>query len=173
MDVSGLLLELYGRIPPLARHAVDGLDVDQLTERPAPGANPIAWLVWHLARVQDHHIAELLDVEQIWESGEWAPRFGLTADATNTGYGHRPGDVAAVRPERPEVLLEYLAEVDQRTRTMLEDTTAGDLDSIVDRRWDPPVTLGVRLVSVADDCLQHAGQAAYVRGMLERSTRER
>jgi hypothetical protein len=28
--------------------------------------------------------------------------------------------------------------------------------------------MGVRLVSVADDCLQHVGQAAYVRGLLER-----
>jgi hypothetical protein len=173
MDVGGLLLELYGRIPPLAGHAVHGLDVDELTQPPAPGANPIAWLVWHLARVQDDHIAELLDVEQIWETGDWASRFGLTPDATNTGYGHRPDDVAAVRPERPEVLLEYLAEVDRRTRTMLEGVTKDDLDRIVDRRWDPPVTLGVRLVSVADDCLQHAGQAAYVRGMLERSTRGR
>jgi DinB superfamily len=168
MDVSGLLLELYGRIPPLARDAVRGLDVDQLTQSPAPGANPIAWLVWHLARVQDDHIAELLDVGQIWETGDWAPKFGLTADASNTGYGHRPADVAAVRPERPEVLLDYLAAVDQRTTTMLEGVTPDDLDRIVDRRWDPPVTLGVRLVSVADDCLQHAGQAAYVRGMLER-----
>jgi hypothetical protein len=168
MDVSGLLLELYGRIPPLARDTVRGLDVDQLTQSPAPGANPIAWLVWHLARVQDHHIAELLDDEQIWETGDWAAQFGLTPDARNTGYGHRPADVAAVRPERPDVLLDYLAAVDLRTTTMLEGVTPDDLVRIVDRWWDPPVTLGVRLVSVADDCLQHAGQAAYVRGMLER-----
>ena len=168
MDVSGLLLELFGRIPPLAQHAVHGLEVDELTEPPAPGSNPIAWLVWHLARVQDDHIAELLDVEQVWETGDWASRFGLTPDASNTGYGHGPAEVAAVRPERPEVLLEYLAAVDQRTRTMLEGVTPDDLDRVVDRRWDPPVTLGVRLVSIADDCAQHAGQAAYVRGMLER-----
>ncbi len=51
---------------------------------------------------------------------------------------------------------------------MLRDLTPDDLDRVVDRRWDPPVTLGVRLVSVADDCLQHAGQAAYLRGLLGR-----
>jgi len=49
---------------------------------------------------------------------------------------------------------------------MLEGVTGTELDRIVDRRWDPPVTVGVRLVSVADDCLQHAGQAAYARGLL-------
>ena len=46
--------------------------------------------------------------------------------------------------------------------------TDDDLDRIVDTSWDPPVTLGVRLISVLSDDLQHAGQAAFVRGVLER-----
>lgn len=167
MDVAALFLELFGRIPPLARDAIDGVDLATLTKSPSPGANTIAWLIWHSARVQDHHVAELLDGDQIWSSGDWARSFGLDPDPSNTGYGHTPPDVVAVRPERPEVLLEYLDEVDRRTRTMLESVTPAELDRIVDRRWDPPVTLGVRLVSVADDCLQHLGQAAYLRGLLE------
>jgi hypothetical protein len=168
VDVSSLLLELYGRIPPLARNAVSGLDPDQLTTPPAAGANPIAWLVWHLARIQDHHTAQLLEVEQLWVGGDWARRFGLDPDPSNTGFGHTPADVARVRPERPDVLLEYLDAVDGRTRSMLGGLAAADLDRIVDRRWDPPVTMGVRLVSIADDSLQHLGQAAYVRGLLSR-----
>ncbi len=166
VDVAALLLELYGRIPPLVRSAVDGVDLDRLSERPSQASNPIAWLVWHLARVQDHHVAELLAAEQLWVAGNWASRFGLDPDPSNTGYGHSPDEVAAVRPERPAVLLEYLDAVQARTCTMLEQLVATDLDRIVDRRWDPPVTLGVRLVSIADDSLQHAGQAAYVRGVL-------
>jgi hypothetical protein len=166
MDVPSLLLELYGRIPPLARHAVDGVDLKRLTESPSPGTNHIAWLVWHLTRVEDHHIAELLEADQLWVSGDWAQRFGLDPDPSNTGYGHSAEEVAAVQPTGPEVLLEYLDAVDRRTRAMLEGLTAADLDRVVDRRWDPPVTLGVRLVSIADDGLQHAGQAAYLRGLL-------
>lgn len=166
MDVAALLVELYGRIPPLARQAVEGVELDRLTEPPGPGRNPIAWLVWHLSRVQDHHIAELLETPQVWESGDWAGRFGLAPDPHDTGYGHGPDEVAAVRPESAEVLLGYLDAVMARTRSMLQDLTAADLDRIVDRRWDPPVTLGVRLISVADDDIQHAGQAAYVRGLL-------
>ncbi len=166
MDVASVLLELYGRIPPLARHAVDGLGVEQLTARPTPGANPIGWLVWHLARVQDSHVAELLGAEQLWATGDWAGRFGLEPDPADNGYGHSAEEVAAVRPDGPGVLLEYLDAVDARTRSMLEVLVPSDLDRIVDRSWDPPVTLGVRLVSVADDSLQHAGQAAYVRGLL-------
>jgi hypothetical protein len=166
MDVSALLLELYGRIRPLAGQAVEGLDGEALTRRPAPKANTIGWSVWHLARVQDHHISELLGGEQVWVGGDWARGCGLEADPANTGYGHTPEEVATVRPEGPQVLLSYLDAVDARTRDMLEGLEVQDLDRIVDRRWDPPVTLGVRLVSVADDSLQHVGQAAYVRGLL-------
>jgi hypothetical protein len=166
MDVPALLLEIYGRIPPLAEEAVDGLTADQLATAPAPGANTIGWLVWHLARVQDHHVAELTETEQIWTSGDWAKRCGLDPDPNNTGYGHGPEQVLSVRPETPAVLLAYLDAVHQRTTSMLEGLSPDDLDRVVDRRWDPPVTMGVRLVSIADDCMQHAGQAAYVRGIL-------
>ena len=166
MDVAAVYLELYGRIPPLARKAVEGVDLDRLTEPPRPGANTIAWLVWHLTRVEDHHVSELLEADQVWVTDGWAPRFGLEPDPSNTGYGHAPDDVATIRPERPGLLLEYLEAVDARTRTMLRDFTSADLDRVVDRSWDPPVTLGVRLVSIADDSLQHVGQAAYVRGLL-------
>lgn len=167
MDVSALLLELYGRVAPLVRHAVEDLTVDQLGKSPAPGANSIGWLVWHLARVQDHHVAELLDTAQVWVSGDWADRFGLEADPSNIGYGHGAEDVAGVKPDGPQSLLDYLAAVEARTFQMLGDLSPDDLDRIVDHRWDPPVSMGVRLVSVADDSLQHVGQACYLRGLFD------
>jgi hypothetical protein len=166
MDVAGLLLDLYARIPPLAEAAVAGLTREQLARPPAAGTNPIGWLVWHLARVQDSHLAEILDREQVWTEEDWAGRFGLDPDPGDSGYGHTATDVAAVRPDGPDVLVGYLAAVDRRTRAFLHGVVDDDLDRIVDRNWDPPVTLGVRLVSIADDCLQHAGQAAYARGLL-------
>jgi uncharacterized damage-inducible protein DinB len=169
MDISALLLDLYSRTPPIVTGAVEGLDERQLAWAPAPGANSIAWLVWHLTRVQDHHISELLDEEQIWTKGEWAAGYGVDPDPHNTGYGHGPEDIASVRPESAAVLLGYLDVVDARTQRMLEGLSDAELDRIVDKRWDPPVTLGVRLISVADDCLQHGGQAAYVRGLLDRA----
>jgi hypothetical protein len=168
VDVAALLLELYGRIPPLARSAVVGLDAAQLAEQPAPGTNSIGWLVWHLVRVQDDHVAELLGDDQLWASDGWASRFGLDPDRSNTGYAHTDEEVTTIRPDGPDVLLDYLDAVDRRTRGMLAALTPAELDRIVDRRWDPPVTLGVRLVSIADDCLQHVGQAAYLRGLFER-----
>ncbi len=166
MDAAPLLLELFERIPSLVRDTVAGLDEDDLTRAPAPGLNTVGWLIWHLARVQDYYVAGFLDTEQIWAGGTWAARFGLDPDPSNTGYGHSSEEVASVRPEDPDALLDYLDAVDRRTRIMLEALTPDDLDRIVDRQWDPPVTMGARLVSIADDSLQHIGQAAYVRGWL-------
>jgi uncharacterized damage-inducible protein DinB len=166
MDVSDLLLELYGRIDPLAQHAVEDLTADQLHESPAPGVNSIGWLVWHLARVQDHHVSEIVACDQIWMDGDWPSRFGLEPDPGNIGFGHNADDMAGVRPDGPQALLDYLEAVQERTDALIKELTPVELDRIVDRRWDPPVTLGVRLISIADDSLQHVGQAAYLRGLL-------
>jgi uncharacterized damage-inducible protein DinB len=166
MQVSDVYLELFGRIPELATRAVDGLTPEQLVTQFEADTNPIGWLVWHLTRVQDHHVAELLEEPQLWETGDWPSRFGLDADPQNIGYGHKPADVAKVRPDSADVLVEYCDAVHTRTEQFLGALSAKALDRVVDDRWDPPVTLGVRLVSVADDGLQHAGQAAYLRGLL-------
>lgn len=169
MDLADLLLDLYGRVREHVDGILDGLSVEDLSWRPEAGANPIGWLVWHLTRVEDGHIGELLEADQLWVSGDWGPRFGVTSDPGNHGWGHTAEQVAAIRPESVDALREYHAVVAERTDAYLRTVTEADLGTIVDRRWDPPVTLGVRLVSIADDEIQHAGQAAYLKGLLERS----
>jgi uncharacterized damage-inducible protein DinB len=165
MDVDGYLVELYGRLPDLVREAVEGLDQEQLAAAPGEGANTIAWLVWHLTRVQDHHIAEVTDAEQRYLADGWHERFGRGPDPQDHGYGHSAADVASVRGTADD-LIGYHTAVHARTIDYLSDLTPGALDRVVDESWDPPVTLGVRLASLISDCLQHAGQAAYVRGLL-------
>ena len=164
---TSLLSDAFGRIGEGVAMVVDGLSPHELAHRVAPRANTIAWLVWHLTRVQDGHIAELIDgAEQVYVTGDWGPRFGLASDPDDSGYGHSAAEVASVRPTDGDALLDYLDAVTAVTEGYLRGVSAEDLDSVVDRNWDPPVTLGVRLVSVADDCLEHAGQANYVRGLV-------
>ena len=167
MDVNELLLDLYGRVDEHVEQILDGLDPDLLVVSPEPGTNTLAWLVWHLTRVQDATLADLVEEEQLWVTGGWAPRFGLEPDPSDSGYGHTPEQMAAVRPDGVEALAGYFDAVSARTRALLEEWTEEDLDRIVDEAWDPPVTLGVRLISAADDDIQHAGQAKYLRGQLE------
>ena len=168
MNSSDVLNESFGRLPDLVDKAVRGLTPEQLRQAPAEGANTIAWLVWHLTRVQDGHIAELLDAEQVYTAGNWPKKFGLKADPSDTGYGYSAAQVAAVAPESWHVLIDYYSAVHARTVAYLDDLTDDDLDQVVDEAWEPPVTLGVRLVSVYNDDTQHAGQAAYVRGLIDR-----
>jgi uncharacterized damage-inducible protein DinB len=167
MDARDLLLDIFGRVPEEIATAIDGLDAETLTTIPEPGTNSIGWLIWHLTRVEDAHIAELVDEDQVWTTGDWAARFGVEPDPENSGYGHTAEQVAAIRPDSAAALTGYYDAVAARTRTYLGGLTPDALDRIVDERWDPPVTLGVRLVSIVDDEIQHAGQAAYARGLLE------
>ncbi|GIJ55923.1 mycothiol transferase [Virgisporangium aurantiacum] len=168
MNVNDLLLDGFGRLPDLVRSAVEDLDPDDLRWAPGPAANPIGWLVWHLTRVQDSHLAEVVGSRQVYLEGAWSKRFGLEPDPEETGYDHTIEQVHTVHPESADALVEYFDAVHEKTVTFLRGLTPADLDRIVDERWDPPVTLGVRLISVLDDDLEHVGQAAYVRGLLGR-----
>ncbi|MDV9191346.1 DinB family protein [Streptomyces sp. SR27] len=167
MNSAGLLADSFGRVREAVHEAVDGLGDDALAARIDPDANSIAWLVWHLTRIQDDHLADAFDREQLWDADGWRDRFGLPFPKRATGYGQTRAQVGAVRASG-ELLLGYHDAVHARTEELVRSLTNADLDRIVDTAWDPPVTLGVRLVSVIADDLQHAGQAAYVRGVVER-----
>lgn len=160
-----LLVDAFGRVRELVIDLTDRLTEDIATYRPDPGANSIAWLIWHLSRIQDDHVADLAQVEQAW--AEWRDRFGLPFTRWATGYGQGPKEVAAVRSSG-DLLSAYHQAVHDLTVRYLDGITAEELDRIVDTRWDPPVTAAVRLVSVIGDTMQHLGQAAYVRGLAER-----
>lgn len=163
-----IILDGVERIRETAGSVVDGLGEDQLEARLDPEANTISWLVWHLARVQDAQVADVAGSEQVWTTGDWVGRFSLPFSPRATGYGHSPADVGSVTGLSAELLLGYLTAVSDRTAEYVGSLSDDDLDRIVDERWDPPVTLSARLVSILSDDLQHAGQAAFIRGILER-----
>ncbi len=166
MTSAELLTDGFGRIHEIVEEVLDGLTTPQLTSRLDREANSIAWLVWHLTRVQDDHVADVAGTEQAWASSGWQSRFALPLEASDTGYGHSPDQVAAVTADGG-LLGAYHDAVYEKTLQFVQQLTDADLDRVVDERWDPPVTLGVRLVSVIADDLQHAGQAAYIRGILQ------
>jgi uncharacterized damage-inducible protein DinB len=165
---TDLLTDALGRIHEVVHDAVDGLNADELAYRADGTSNSIAWLVWHLSRITDDHIADAAGTEQVWITGGWVDRFGLPFGPRATGYGHGGDDVAAVQVKSPELLTAYFDAVHEETRRFVQGLSEADLDRVVDESWDPPVTLAVRLISVISDDLQHGGQAAFLRGIVER-----
>ena len=167
-EVTALLSDAFGRAQALVVELTDQLTAEIASYRPDPEANSIAWLIWHLTRIQDDHVAELAGVEQAWT--QWRAAFALPFDPAATGYGQTANEVGQVRSDG-ELLAGYYTAVAELTERYLAELSADELARVVDRRWDPPVTVAVRLVSVVGDVHQHLGQAAYVRGLAERHAR--
>ncbi|MEV0292452.1 DUF664 domain-containing protein [Nocardia sp. NPDC050710] len=168
MTSADLLVDAFGRIRENVHGAIDGLTQAELATRLDPDANSIAWLVWHLTRVQDDHIADVAGIDQVWTAAGWAKRFDLPFPEAAHGYGHGSAEVAELGDVPAELLLGYFDAVHDQSVAYVSGLTDADLPRIVDTRWDPPVTLGVRLISVIDDDMQHSGQAAFIRGVLLR-----
>ena len=164
-----LLVDAFGRIRDGVHSALAGATPADLAWRPDPGANSTAWLVWHLTRVQDDHVADVAGTEQVWTAGGWADRFGLDRPVGSIGYGDSAADVAGVTVTDVDLLTGYHDAVAEQTTRWVAGLTDADLSRVVDESWDPPVTLAVRLVSVVSDDLQHVGQAGYLAGLLARS----
>jgi hypothetical protein len=168
MTSAELLIDAFGRIKESVHQAVVGLTAGQLAFRPDHEANSISWLVWHLTRVQDDHLADAAGRAQVWTTQGWAGRFDLPFDQGETGYGQAAGDVAALAAVESPLLLGYHDAVFESTVGFVSGLADADLLRVVDTSYDPPVTLGVRLISVVSDDLMHAGQAAYLRGLATR-----
>jgi hypothetical protein len=166
MSVADLLVDGFGRIREVVHAVLDGLSVEDLSFRADEKANSIGWLIWHLTRVQDEQIAAAAGLEQVWPEG-WLQRAGLPFAPTEMGYGQDPSLVGEVRLPA-EFLAGYHDATYAQTLSFVSGLRDADLTRIVDPAWDPPVTLSVRLVSTLSDDLQHAGQAAFIRGLVER-----
>lgn len=164
MVSNELIIDAFERVKEVVHQTAEGLGIDELTYRPTHMANSIAWLIWHLTRIQDDHIADLTGEKQVWTTG-WFDKFNLPFKETATGYGQTSDKVAAVQVSA-DLLIDYYDAVHDTTIDYLNTLKDKDYEKIVDERWDPPVTLAVRLISVVADDLQHVGQAAYVRGLL-------
>jgi hypothetical protein len=167
MDVSELLTDALSRVAEQVPGVVEDLGADDLAWRPDPEANSIAWLIWHLTRIEDDHLSEVAGAEQAWIADDWVGRFDLPFPPEDHGFGHTAEQVGQVRASA-DLLAGYHAAVAERSRAYVGSLAPDDLDRIVDERWDPPVSLGARLVSVVGEIHQHVGQAAYLRGLLER-----
>ena len=168
MEWQELLIDGYGRVLEALEKALKGMTQADLNQLPNPECNSMGWLAWHLTRVQDSHVADLMENKQLWLSERWHARFNRTPSAKDTGFGHSSEDVAAFKSPDIDIVLAYHRAVLERTKRYISSLSASDLDRELNEPWYQPLpTVGVRLISVMADNLQHVGQIAYVRGLLK------
>ena len=168
MEWQQLIIDGYGRVQEILERALNGTTPEDLNELPKPDCNSMGWLAWHLTRVQDHHFADLIGEEQIWVKAGWHAKFNRAPNPKDIGFGHSPEDVAAFKAPDAATLLEYHRAVLERSKRYINSLSATELDKELNEPWFQPLpTIGVRLVSVMSDNLQHAGQVAYLRGLLK------
>lgn len=169
MEWQQLITDILVRISQRLERVLDGLTVDDLDQRPHPDCNSIGWLAWHLTRIQDLIITEIMEEEQLWIKDKWYAKFGRSPDPSDTGLGHSSEDVAAFRSPDGKTLLAYhrvvLEQSKRYTKNKLSET---DLKRKSESSTLASVnTVHARLVAVINDNLQHVGQAAYLRGLLK------
>jgi uncharacterized damage-inducible protein DinB len=168
MEGPALIADALGRVNAILHRSLEGASAEMLCQMPAPHANSMAWLTWHLTRTQDHHISNLAGQSHLWISKGWDARFGLELDDTETGRGQTFEQVAAFKVESAEVLLAYQDATFEQSKAYLATLKPADMDrELNEPQYDPPPTVGVRLVSIVSDNTQHAGQVVYLRGYFE------
>lgn len=162
-----LLAESVSAIRSAVEDTVEGLTPEQLAFRPSPTSPSMAWLIWHLTRVQDDQAAVLFGRGQVWHTGPWVARFALPFDGNADGYGQGPEEAATVWVESGLLLTDYHRAVSNRTMAALAALVDADLARAVDDPRGVRDSVGGRLNRVVADNLRLVGQAAYVRGLLQ------
>lgn len=165
MNWQDILADGYERLPGFVEGILSGLSKEDLAWRPREDCNSIGWLCWHLTRQQDAQIADLSGSEQLWVKDGWHAKYERPADPMDMGFGHMPEQVAALEIPDASVIMGYLRAVVDRSKEYFSGLSEADLDRELGGPWQPPPTVGVRLVSILEDAIIHAGQAAYIRGL--------
>ncbi len=168
MEWQELIADGFSRVLEVLEPAFDGLTPADLDLRPNEQANSMGWTAWHLCRGADAQIAALMGANQVWTEKAWFTKFKMPPDPDNTGYGASSEEVGKFRSPEPAVILGYYREIMAHTKKYLSSLGLSDLDRKLDETWFQPVpTVGIRLVSILADSLEHAGEIAYIRGLVK------
>jgi hypothetical protein len=167
MECAGLVLDALGRVRDMVRENLKDLSSAELLAPPKPH---IAWLAWHIARVQDANFSGLMECPQLWIADGWHARYGMPADPKDYGSGHRQtrAQVDEFIVTDKQLLQGYLDASFERTTSYLSTVTNADLNRVLNEpQYQPLPTLGIRLASVINCNTRHAGQIEYLRGLIK------
>ena len=147
------------------KKAVDGLTPAELRWQPTLASNPISWIVWHMARVEDRWVNRVLrGGVELWISDGWHEKFGMSEEAH--GFGETADQVRAMPDVAMSDLLDYFDAVRQSTLAHLEQMTPLELGTTYPHPRLTGITGAWILGHILVEESQHLGQVAYIRGMI-------
>ncbi|MFC2070675.1 DinB family protein [Chloroflexota bacterium] len=169
MEWQQFTISIFNRIAEQMEQVLDGLTPEELNRQPAPGANTIGWLTWHLTRSHDRNMSEIIGKEQLWIEDKWYVRFNRAPDPAETGFGHSVEEMADFRAPDSETVMEYHRAILERIREYISSglSEAELVRESYSPTFDSTNPVGRRIAGVINDGLQHVGQAAYVRGLIQ------
>ncbi|WP_312975554.1 DinB family protein [Corynebacterium sp.] len=164
MKATDVLQDLAGRVRDAVGEIPRDLPTEVVNAHPAGHPNSLAWLLWHTGRELDVQLSGLTSGEQVWTSEEYDSSSGVQGAGESMGFGQSPVQAREVSAAEVGPVIDYVTSVCDAVDTYLSTLGDADLDAVIDDAWDPPVTRGVRLISILHDAVIHLGQAAYVLG---------
>ncbi|MFC1920962.1 DinB family protein [Chloroflexota bacterium] len=168
MNQKELLIAGFERISGTLERTLEALTVEDLNFQSKPDSNSMGWLAWHLTRWQDFQTSSSLKKEQLWIEQGWNKKFSQPADANDTGMGHKEEDLAKYKSPDAATLIAYNKAVLERLKEYVSTLSDSDLDKVVEGTpIKPPPTVGLMVIGLWSDGMQHMGQIGYVRGLLQ------
>ena len=168
MEVKGFALDALNDAQAALMQAVDGLSQEELMWQPQPGANHIAFILWHVLRVEDWYFQYMFQrVPQVWESEKWHEKLNLPDDPRVTGYGYTAEQIASFPPVQLQDLLAYGEAVRARTVDYLRNVDPTRFDEMLKSSIFGETSVGDRIGHLLCELAQHVGQIAYLRGLVK------
>ncbi len=168
MEWKDLLVNSYDEAFKAVERALVGLSQEDLDWQSRPDCNSIGWTAWHLARELDGLVNSITGEEQLWIKDKWHEKFNRLPDPTDSGTGHSPEQVAEFKSPDVKTLLNYYQSVLEMSKLHITSLSSSDLNRKIDDPWAQYFpTVASRLVVALEETLLHAGQACYIRGLLQ------
>ena len=176
MEIIALIEQTLEDYWQRMERALDDLAPAELAWRPDAGSNSIAFIVWHVNRVEDRWIQVFArGVQDVWDRDGWHEKLGISDDSFGIGFGLSAEQLGKFPAITKENLDGYRHAVQNETQAYLKSLKAEDLDFVPGRTLRPESSeslerfrgwsIGRMFRQLLAELNQHLGQVSYIRGL--------
>ena len=163
MEAKELILKSLEQSQRFLTNALDGLTQEEAAWSPSPECNSIAFILWHMTRVEDFFVNRIIQREtELYEAEGWREKLGTPAK--DSGYEYTVEQLQAWPAPKLETLQGYAISVREKTLAFLKAMPPEKL-SEVPRPDRSPDSIGDTLGRISTEIALHVGQICYLRGM--------